>query len=101
MLSFILKLPIFPSSTGLLTHMRAKHLKTTFTCEVPGCSSSYNRKDHLRVHIRSQHKLLTEEETQILLTRLREIPAASLKGWLDDDLEIEENKEVIEIPLDV
>lgn len=66
---------------GLRTHIRTVHFKSSYLCELPGCNSTYHRKDFLRAHIRSAHKHLTEEQVQEIFRRLRDIPLPSLKSY--------------------
>ena len=57
----------------LSRHVLNFHKQMKVSCEIPGCSSKFARKETYRNHVLSNHKDLSQEEIQSLLKKIREM----------------------------
>ena len=60
-------------SNNLNRHILNFHKQLKVSCELPGCSSKFARKETYRNHVLSHHKDLSPEKIQALLKKIREM----------------------------
>ena len=57
----------------LSRHILQFHKQLKVSCELPGCSSKFARKETYRNHVLSHHKDLSQEQIQTLFKKIREM----------------------------
>ena len=61
------------ASNHLNRHILHFHKQLKVSCELPGCSSKFARKETYRNHVLSHHKDLSQEKIQALFKKIREM----------------------------
>ena len=54
-------------------HILHFHKQLKVSCELPGCSSKFARKETYRNHVLSHHKELSKDQIELLLKKIREM----------------------------